>query len=225
MKILLIEDNLRLAELVKHNLERDNFIVDIANTIADAKAIVSTYKYDLLILDLNLPDGNGEKFLTELRKKKVKIPVIILTANTNFDTKINNLNIGADDFLTKPVKHEELVARIKAILRRPIVMTEKIFKENNLKFNFNTLELIINKKIIKLSKKENQLFEILVKKFNKLVTKDQIENQIYDYDKEISANPIEVTLFRLRKKLEQEKSLLYIKNLKGMGYKLTNEKK
>ena len=118
MKILLIEDNLRLAELVKHNLERDNFIVDIANTIADAKAIVSTYKYDLLILDLNLPDGNGEKFLTELRKKKVKIPVIILTANTNFDTKINNLNIGADDFLTKPVKHEELVARIKAILRR-----------------------------------------------------------------------------------------------------------
>ena len=98
MKILLVEDNARLSELVKKNLEKDHFVVDIASNLVEADVSLSTYQFDLIILDLNLPDGNGEEYLNKLRKKKNKIPVIILTANNNFDTKIKNLNIGADDF-------------------------------------------------------------------------------------------------------------------------------
>ena len=105
MKILFIEDNVRLSELIKKNLETDKFIVDVANTLEDAQNNLTSYNYDLIILDLNLPDGSGEDFLIKIRKKKFKIPVIILTANNNFDVKIKNLNLGADDFLTKPFKH------------------------------------------------------------------------------------------------------------------------
>ena len=225
MKILFIEDNLRLSELIKKNLETDKFIVDVANTLEDAQNNLASYNYDLIILDLNLPDGSGEDFLIKIRKKKYKIPVIILTANNNFDVKIKNLNLGADDFLTKPFKHEELVARIHAILRRPIEFSSNIFEKGNVKFNNNSGEMLINNKDIKLSKKEILLFEILSNKFSKTVTKSEIENKIYDNNKEISANPIEVTLFRLRKNLEKNKSNLVINNLKGIGYRLVNAKK
>ena len=225
MKILFIEDNLRLSELIKKNLETDKFIVDVANTLEDAQNNLASYNYDLIILDLNLPDGSGEDFLIKIRKKKYKIPVIILTANNNFDVKIKNLNLGADDFLTKPFKHEELVARIHAILRRPIEFSSNIFEKGNVKFNNNSGEMLINNKDIKLSKKEILLFEILSNKFSKTVTKSEIENKMYDNNKEISANPIEVTLFRLRKNLENNKSNLVINNLKGIGYRLVNAKK
>jgi len=225
MKILFIEDNFRLSELIKKNLETDKFIVDVANTLEDAQNNLASYNYDLIILDLNLPDGSGEDFLIKIRKKKYKIPVIILTANSNFDVKIKNLNLGADDFLTKPFKHEELVARIHAILRRPIEFSSNIFEKGNVKFNSNSGEMLINDKDIKLSKKEILLFEILSNKFSKTVTKSEIENKMYDNNKEISANPIEVTLFRLRKNLEKNKSNLVINNLKGIGYRLVNEKK
>lgn len=225
MKILFIEDNLRLSELIKKNLETDKFIVDVANTLEDAQNNLASYNYDLIILDLNLPDGSGEDFLIKIRKKKYKIPVIILTANSNFDVKIKNLNLGADDFLTKPFKHEELVARIHAILRRPIEFSSNIFEKGNVKFNNNSGEMLINNKDIKLSKKEILLFEILSNKFSKTVTKSEIENKMYDNNKEISSNPIEVTLFRLRKNLEKNKSNLVINNLKGIGYRLVNEKK
>ena len=225
MKILFIEDNLRLSELIKKNLETDKFIVDVANTLEDAQNNLASYNYDLIVLDLNLPDGSGEDFLIKIRKKKYKIPVIILTANSNFDVKIKNLNLGADDFLTKPFKHEELVARIHAILRRPIEFSSNIFEKGNVKFNSNSGEMLINNKDIKLSKKEILLFEILSNKFSKTVTKSEIENKMYDNNKEISSNPIEVTLFRLRKNLEKNKSNLVINNLKGIGYRLVNAKK
>ena len=225
MKILFIEDNLRLSELIKKNLETDKFVVDVANTLEDAQNNLTSYDYDLIILDLNLPDGSGDDFLIKIRKKKYKIPVIILTANNNFDVKIKNLNLGADDFLTKPFKHEELVARIHAILRRPIEFSSNIFEKGNVKFNSNSGEMLINNKDIKLSKKEILLFEILSNKYSKTVTKSEIENKMYDNNKEISSNPIEVTLFRLRKNLEKNKSNLVINNLKGIGYRLVNAKK
>jgi len=224
MKILLVEDNPRLSELVKKNLEKDNFVVDIANNLVEADSSLSTNQFDLIILDLNLPDGNGEEYLKKLRKKKNKIPVIILTANNNFDTKINNLNIGADDYLTKPFKHEELVARIHAILRRPRELSSSIFKKGNIEFDSSSGELTINNKEVKISKKEILLLEILSNKFSKTVTKSEIENKLYDNNKEFSANPIEVTLFRLRKNLEKNKSNLVINNLKGVGYRLVNAK-
>ena len=121
MKILLVEDNVRFSELVKKNLIKSGFITDISKDIEESVHNLKSYTYDAIVLDLSLPDGNGMNFLKQIRDKKNQIPVIILTVNIDFNIKIKGLNIGADDYLTKPFKHEELVARWKIISKKNMI--------------------------------------------------------------------------------------------------------
>ena len=218
MKVLYIEDNARLAELVRKNLVSSSFVVDLVSNLEEADTSLLVYNYDAAILDLNLPDGDGIEFLKKIRSKNNNIPVLILTANNNFETKIKGLGFGADDFLTKPFKHEELVARLKALLRRPREVFTDISNIKNISFNHNTYELMINKKAVPLSKRESQVLEIFIKKYNKVVTKSELEEKNYESSKEINSNPIEVSLHRLRKVLSENQSNLEIKNLRGIGY-------
>ncbi len=218
MKILLIEDNVRLSELVKKNLIKSGFITDIAKDIEEAVHNLKSYSYDAIVLDLNLPDGNGMSLLKQIRDKKNQIPVIILTANIDFNNKIKGLNIGADDYLTKPFKHEELVARLKAILRRPNNYLEQKINIKNVSFDTDNYQLKINDIIVKIAKKESIILEILLKKYNKTVTKNMLLDKGYEIDKEINSNSLEVSLHRLRKILEKSESALKIKNLRGIGY-------
>ena len=218
MKILLIEDNVRLSELVKKNLIKSGFITDIAKDIEEAVHNLKSYSYDAIVLDLNLPDGNGMSLLKQIRDKKNQIPVIILTANIDFNNKIKGLNIGADDYLTKPFKHEELVARLKAILRRPNNYLEQKINIKNVSFDTDNYQLKINDIIVKIAKKESIILEILLKKYNKTVTKNMLLDKGYEIDKEINSNSLEVSLHRLRKILEKSESALEIKNLRGIGY-------
>ena len=218
MKILLIEDNVRLSELVKKNLIKSGFVTDIAKDIEEAVHNLKSYSYDAIVLDLNLPDGNGMSFLKQIRDKKNQIPVIILTANIDFNNKIKGLNIGADDYLTKPFKHEELVARLKAILRRPNNYLEQKINIKNVSFDTDNYQLKINDIIVKIAKKESIILEILLKKYNKTVTKNMLLDKGYEIDKEINSNSLEVSLHRLRKILEKSESALEIKNLRGIGY-------
>ena len=218
MKILLVEDNLRLSELVKKNLIKSGFVTDIAKDIEEAVHNLKSYSYDAIVLDLNLPDGNGMSFLKQIRDKKNQIPVIILTANIDFNNKIKGLNIGADDYLTKPFKHEELVARLKAILRRPNDYLEQKINIKNVSFDTDNYQLKINDIIVKIAKKESIILEILLKKYNKTVTKNVLLDKSYEIDKEINSNSLEVSLYRLRKILEKSESALEIKNLRGIGY-------
>ena len=218
MKILLVEDNLRLSELVKKNLIKSGFVTDIAKDIEEAVHNLKSYSYDAIVLDLNLPDGNGMSFLKQIRDKKNQIPVIILTANIDFNNKIKGLNIGADDCLTKPFKHEELVARLKAILRRPNDYLEQKINIKNVSFDTDNYQLKINDIIVKIAKKESIILEILLKKYNKTVTKNVLLDKSYEIDKEINSNSLEVSLHRLRKILEKSESALEIKNLRGIGY-------
>jgi two-component system response regulator TctD len=218
MKILLVEDNLRLSELVKKNLIKSGFVTDIAKDIEEAVHNLKSYSYDAIVLDLNLPDGNGMSFLKQIRDKKNQIPVIILTANIDFNNKIKGLNIGADDYLTKPFKHEELVARLKAILRRPNDYLEQKINIKNVSFDTDNYQLKINDIIVKIAKKESIILEILLKKYNKTVTKNVLLDKSYEIDKEINSNSLEVSLHRLRKILEKSESALEIKNLRGIGY-------
>ena len=152
------------------------------------------------------------------RDKKNQIPVIILTANIDFNNKIKGLNIGADDYLTKPFKHEELVARLKAILRRPNDYLEQKINIKNVSFDTDNYQLKINDIIVKIAKKESIILEILLKKYNKTVTKNVLLDKSYEIDKEINSNSLEVSLHRLRKILEKSESALEIKNLRGIGY-------
>ena len=218
MKILLVEDNVRLSELVKKNLIKSGFVTDIAKDIEEAVHNLKNYSYDAIVLDLNLPDGNGMSLLKQIRDKKNQIPVIILTANIDFNNKIKGLNIGADDYLTKPFKHEELVARLKAILRRPNEYLEQKINIKNLNFDTNNYQLRINDIIVKIAKRESIILEILLKKYNKTVTKNELLDKGYEIDKEINSNSLEVSLHRLRKILEKSESALEIKNLRGIGY-------
>lgn len=220
MKILLIEDNARLAELTQKNLKNAGLVCDIAPTISDAEHEIKTYKYDAAVLDINLPDGSGIDFLKKIRGEKNKLPVLILTANLDFDIKIEGLNLGADDFLTKPFKHEELIARLRAILRRPQDLKDQTIEIKNISFDTSNFELKVSGKQVAINKKESQLLEILLKKYDHVVNKSELEDKLYEIDRDIQSNSLEVALHRLRKVLENAKSELVIQNVRGVGYKL-----
>jgi DNA-binding response OmpR family regulator len=221
MKILLIEDNARLAELTQKNLKNAGLVCDIAPTISDAEHEIKTYKYDAAVLDINLPDGSGIDFLKKIRGEKNKLPVLILTANLDFDIKIEGLNLGADDFLTKPFKHEELIARLRAILRRPQDLKDQTIEIKNISFDTSNFELKVSGKQVAINKKESQLLEILLKKYDHVVNKSELEDKLYEIDRDIQSNSLEVALHRLRKVLENAKSELVIQNVRGVGYKLS----
>ena len=221
MKILLIEDNARLAELTQKNLKNAGIVCDIASTISDAKHEIKTYKYDAAVLDINLPDGSGIDFLKKIRGEKNKLPVLILTANLDFDIKIEGLNLGADDFLTKPFKHEELIARLRAILRRPQDLKDQTIEIKNISFDTSNFELKVSGKQVAINKKESQLLEILLKKYDHVVNKSELEDKLYEIDRDIQSNSLEVALYRLRKVLDNAKSELVIQNVRGVGYKLS----
>jgi len=221
MKILLIEDNARLAELTQKNLKNAGLVCDIAPTISDAEHEIKTYKYDAAVLDINLPDGSGIDFLKKIRGEKNKLPVLILTANLDFDIKIEGLNLGADDFLTKPFKHEELIARLRAILRRPQDLKDQTIEIKNISFDTSNFELKVSGKQVAINKKESQLLEILLKKYDHVVNKSELEDKLYEIDRDIQSNSLEVALYRLRKVLDNAKSELVIQNVRGVGYKLS----
>ena len=221
MKILFVEDNARLAELTQKNLKNSGIVCDIASNLEDAKHQLKSFQYDAAVLDINLPDGNGLDFLKQIRKEKNQLPVIILTANLDFDIKIEGLDIGADDFLTKPFKIEELVARLRAILRRPKNLQDKDIQIKNVLFNTSNFELKISGNNIDIHKKECQVLELLMKKYNQVVTKNELEDKLYQIDRDIQSNSLEVAIHRLRKVLEDGKSEISITNIRGVGYKLT----
>ncbi len=220
MKILFVEDNARLAELTQKNLKNSGIVCDIASNLEDAKHQLKSFQYDAAVLDINLPDGNGLDFLKQIRKEKNQLPVIILTANLDFDIKIEGLDIGADDFLTKPFKIEELVARLRAILRRPKNLQDKDIQIKNVLFNTSNFELKISGNNIDIHKKECQVLELLMKKYNQVVTKNELEDKLYQIDRDIQSNSLEVAIHRLRKVLEDGKSEISITNIRGVGYKL-----
>jgi DNA-binding response OmpR family regulator len=221
MKILLIEDNARLAELTQKNLKNAGLVCDIAPTVSDADHEIKTYKYDAAVLDINLPDGSGIDFLKKIRGEKNKLPVLILTANLDFDIKIEGLNLGADDFLTKPFKHEELIARLRAILRRPQDLKDQTIEIKNISFDTSNFELKVSGKQVAINKRESQLLEILLKKYDHVVNKSELEDKLYEIDRDIQSNSLEVALHRLRKVLDNAKSELVIQNVRGVGYKLS----
>ena len=220
MKILFVEDNARLAELTQKNLKNSGIVCDIASNLEDAKHQLKSFQYDAAVLDINLPDGNGLDFLKQIRKEKNQLPVIILTANLDFDIKIEGLDIGADDFLTKPFKIEELVARLRAVLRRPKNLQDKDIQIKNVLFNTSNFELKISGNNIDIHKKECQVLELLMKKYNQVVTKNELEDKLYQIDRDIQSNSLEVAIHRLRKVLEDGKSEISITNIRGVGYKL-----
>ena len=225
MRILLVEDNRRLSEAIKAALYKAGFSVDVVDAGEEALAVLIHQIYDAIILDLGLPDIDGIKVLEELRDKKNTTPVLILTARGSLSDRVSGLNGGADDYLVKPFDVEELIARLNALLRRPNQLVESVISLNNLSFDTKQRQVTISDKVIKLSRRETDLLEQLIRMVDKVVTKEAIEMQMYSYGEIGSANSIEVLVHRLRKKLADNKSEIQIHTLHGIGYMITRGRK
>lgn len=221
MRILLVEDNERLSEAIKESLYKAGFEVDAVAEGEEALSVVRHQPYDAIILDLGLPDIDGMKVLETLRDQKNTVPVLVLTARDTLSNKISGLNSGADDYMIKPFEVDELIARLKALLRRPSQSVGTAIKLNNLSFDTVNRCVQIEGKIIDLSRRELDLLEQLIHAAEKVVTKKSIEQRIYSYGETGSANSVEVLVHRLRKKLDENAADIEIHTLKGIGYMMT----
>jgi DNA-binding response OmpR family regulator len=222
MKILVVEDEHRIANSIKKGLEQERYAVDVAYTGPDGFDLVSTETYDLIILDIMLPEMNGIEICKNLRKNKIHIPILMLTAKGQIKDKIEGLDTGADDYMTKPFSFDELLARVRALTRRQGIVIESGLKVNDLEIDTKKFVVKRNGKTIQLSNKEFSLLEYLVRNKNTIVTKDQIISHVWNYDADILPNTIEVYIKNLREKIDKpfinKKPL--IQTVRGFGYKI-----
>ncbi len=216
MRILVIEDEHRIAEALKKGLEQERYIVDLAYTGHDGYQLASSEDYDLIVMDLMLPGMDGNTICSNLRKENIHTPILMLTAKSQVSDKVKGLDNGADDYLTKPFAFEELLSRIRALLRRPKNETSNLLTCGNVSMDTNSFEVSVSKKRISLSSKEYNLLEYLLRHKNMIISKDQIISHVWDYDSDILPNTVEVYVKKLRAKG------IELTTVRGFGYKLGN---
>ncbi|MBS0041712.1 response regulator transcription factor [Shewanella sp. NKUCC05_KAH] len=215
MRIMLVEDNELLAQGICLSLAKLGMQVDHLNSYQQALLGVKNESFSAIVLDLGLPDGNGKELLKAWRQQGVSIPTIVLTANTDFDTKLECLDMGADDYLGKPFDVRELAARIRAIVRRQYGLDHNILIIGALCIDLNTREVTFRDQNVLLSRREFQLLLELAQSAGRVLTRSQLEQLTYGWD-EVGSNSIEVHIHHLRKKLANE----LIKTVRGIGYTL-----
>jgi two-component system, OmpR family, response regulator len=222
MRVLVVEDEHRIAATIKKGLEQEKYVVDVAFTGTDGFDLGATEDYDLILLDVLLPQMNGVTVCNELRKKGIHTPILMLTAKGQIQDKVLGLDAGADDYLTKPFSFEELLARMRALIRRPKQTVESILVVRDLTLNTKTYEVARSGKTITLSNKEFSLLEFLMRHQGKIVTKDQIIRHVWDYDADIIPNTVEVTIRNVRNKIDVPFLHLpkLIHTVRGFGYKI-----
>ena len=222
MRILVVEDNLRLADTLADALRAENYMVDIANDGLQGYEDAASGIYDILILDLMLPKMNGYEVLSSLRSDGNHIPVLILSARSELDDKLQGFRVGADDYVTKPFEIEELIMRIQAITRRRISqdIDMQFLRAGDLAFANNTCEIsnINTGKSMKISGKEMQLCEFLLINQNQVLEKEQIATKIWGYDSNAEYNNVEVYISFLRRKFQHLQVNTRIRAVRGVGY-------
>ncbi len=218
MKFLLVEDNLELANAICSRMKLDGHVVDHAGQIFDAIAFSETGDYDLILLDIMLPDGDGRMFLKQHRDRKQDTPVIVLTARSQVSDRISMLDLGADDYVTKPFDHEELQARCRAVLRRRAGTSQTILQIADVSFDPVAGLLTVNGDVVSLRNRELRLLEFLFNAPGQIFPKQKLVDRLFSYAEGVSENAIEVYIGRLRKHLEG--SELKITTHRGLGYRL-----
>lgn len=222
MKILIIEDEEKIANSIKKGLLQEMFVIDVAYNGQEGLNLALTEKYNLIILDRMLPGIDGIEICKKIRLKKIKTPILFLTAKGQIEDKVQGLNFGADDYLIKPFAFSELLARVKALIRRPLNINSEILKIDNLTLDLIKMEVRRDKQNIFLSQKEFILLRYLMLNQNRIISKNEIAQNVWDYDADILLNTIEVYIKHLREKIEKpfktKKPL--IKTVRGFGYKI-----
>ncbi len=220
MKILLVDDEKQLTEALSVILKKNNYSVDCAYNGEDGLDMALSGIYDLIVLDIMMPKLDGLSVLKALRKEKIDAPVLMLSAKSEIADKIDGLNLGADDYITKPFVTDELLARIRALLRRKEKFTGDVLSFGDISLDRDSFELVKGERKIALGKKEFQILEMLILNEGKSIDKEKFIEKIWGYDTDAEYNTIEVYVSFLRKKLSAVGAKTEIKSIRGIGYTL-----
>jgi DNA-binding response OmpR family regulator len=220
MRLLAIEDEPELGRLLAENLGQIGFAVDLATSMGDGAQLIRTFAYDMVLLDLRLPDGNGLDLLRRLRADRVEIPIIVLSAADALEDRVNGLHDGADDYIVKPFAIEELSARIGAVLRRPGRALGMSIAAGNVVFKSVSREVEIDGRAVTLARRELASLEALMRANGRVVTRETLEERIYTLDDDWQSNALESSMSRLRRRLESEGANIGIRVVRGVGYRI-----
>lgn len=220
MRLLLVEDEPRLAESLRAVLERERFIVDHAGSLEAARDAAMLGAFDLVLLDRSLPDGEGLSLLPTLRAQNPGIHVIVLSARNGIDDRIAGLDGGADDYLTKPFSIDEMLARIRAVRRRPVELASATIRAGTLVFDLAHEEVEVNGVRVDLPRRELRVLGALIRRRGRTVQRDALENAVFGFDDEIQSNTLDSHVSRLRRRLQAADARLEIHAIRGVGYLL-----
>lgn len=222
-RVLLVEDNLLLGPLLLEALRAGGLAADLVQTAQDFRHLARSNNYGLFIIDLGLPDEDGLKLIGRLRSSDVQQPILVITARSALDDRITGLEIGADDVLVKPFNQRELVARVRALLRRPAAIAETTRHVGRLSINLLTSEIYCDGRTLGLSPGERALLALFLRRGDRIVTTADIEQISIDQGRDASENAVQKAVSRLRKLLHEIDPRLKIETIRGSGYKLINE--
>lgn len=225
MKILIVEDDKKLSTFLQKGLREEQFAVDVCRNGIDAVHWANINDYDVIILDIMLPGKGGLEVCRELREKSITTPIIMLTAKDTLEDKISGLTEGADDYLTKPFSFAELLARIKALLRRSQDYKEKTLRVSDLELNPWKRTVFRSGQEISLTGKEYALLEYLMRNKGRIVSKSMIIEHVWDMNYEGLSNVVNVYINHLRKKIDKDTQNKIIHTIRGYGYKIDEDKK
>ncbi|BBM41377.1 putative transcriptional activator protein IrlR [Leptotrichia wadei] len=227
MRLLVVEDEKKLNELITKKLEKEYYGVDSCFDGEEAVRYVEGTEYDAIILDIMLPKLDGFEVIKRIRAKKNKVPILLLTARDNIDDKVKGLDYGADDYLVKPFIFEELMARIRVLLRRNSGNADNIITIANLKVDLDAKTVFRDDVLIKLSGREYSILEYLIRNKGKILPRERIEDHIWNYEYEGGTNVIDVYIRYLRKKIDDGYTPKLIHTVRGLGYvlRVDNENK
>lgn len=223
MRILIVEDERKLNDILQRSLKAEGYTVDGVITANEGFESVTNFHYDLVILDLQLPDGTGTELLKRLRKSGHAMPVIILTARSDLESKLENFRSGADDYVVKPVAMAELAIRVQALLRRGPALQENIIRADDLEINRLTRQVKRSGRRIELSAKEYSLLEYLLLNSGRILSRSMIVEKIWDQSFEGLTNIVDVYIGHLRRKVDEGHDTKLIRTVRGLGYTLDSQ--
>ncbi len=221
MRLLIVEDNVRLAQLMARLVGENGYATDIAASVEEAHAAIALADYDVILLDLSLPDGDGRDVLNAVRQRQSHAFVIVVTARGDVVSRVGALNAGADDYIVKPFSDEELIARIRAVRRRARQIQDEVLVAGNVRLDTGSLTLTIAGRTVVMPRRELSVLMALLHQPGRVLSKERLERAIYTLDTEVTANAVEAAVSRLRRRLSQEGASVDLVAMRGIGYILT----
>ncbi|MDR6292646.1 MULTISPECIES: response regulator transcription factor [Inquilinus] len=223
MRLLLVEDEPEMVAALRSALKRHDMVVDHAATLAEAAEVAVNDVYDVILLDRRLPDGDGLSLIPQLRAGGNRVPVIVLTARGGLVDRVSGLDTGADDYLAKPFAFEELLARLRAVLRRPAEMRSDVIRLGRLAFDAAHREASVGGTPLELPRRELLVLETLVRRMGRMVQRPALMEAVFGLDDEIQSNALDTHVSRLRRKLAETGAGVTINGVRGVGYLLREE--